>query len=242
MQVPPYDRPAAATRAGSTSGWSHNTSSARWRSQRLRSSGNDAGHRGADEIPVAVVLVGRHPVGALAEAAQVGREHHVAERRERVRVVVAGTARLDAAHQRLAGPVTVDREHGRAGRGVAARVRHEEIRGHRHRRLGVEHDAVPRVVAAVDRFGRPRDRAGRAPDAHRGSAARSARVRARHASSSARRASTGPGRVDAFELQAPVRPVGEVAGAGAHAGSPSAQPRPPERWRRYVGDSHAAGK
>ena len=47
---------------------------------------HDAGHRGAHEIPVAVVLLVGHPVGPLAEAAEVGREHDVALAREHVRV------------------------------------------------------------------------------------------------------------------------------------------------------------
>src|SRR5438477_10672579 len=49
------------------------------------------------------------------------------------------------------------------------------------------------------------------------------------------------GRGDPLVVQAPVRPVGEVT-SPAHAVSPSAQPSPPARWRRYQGDSHAAGQ
>ncbi len=87
-------------------------------------------------------------------------------------------------------------------------------------------------------------RAGPAPDARRGARrAERACAPATHPDRSAaarRRAPTS------LELQPPVRPVGEVARA-AHPlsfsfAAPSVQPRPPARWRRYAGDSHAEGK
>ncbi len=41
---------------------------------------HDAGHRGAHQVPVAVVLVVGHEVGPLPEAAEVRGQHHVAGR------------------------------------------------------------------------------------------------------------------------------------------------------------------
>ncbi len=99
-----------------------------------------------------MILPFRHPVGALAEPTQVGREYDVAKGCEHVRVVVARSAGLDAAHVPLARTVAVDREHCRPGRRVAARVRNEQVRGDRHRVLDVEHDPRTRVRAAVDLF------------------------------------------------------------------------------------------
>jgi hypothetical protein len=92
-----------------------------------------------------LVLVLGHPVGALAETSQVGREHDVPVRRERVRVglVVAG----DPAHRVLPGPVPVDGEH--RGTGRAPVVRDEQVRGHRHRGLAVEHDVLAAVRTGI---------------------------------------------------------------------------------------------
>ena len=66
------------------------------------------------EVQVACVLLGRVPVGAFAEAPQVGREHHVATHRELVRVVAvvgcdggAALVVVEPAHLRLAGTVAV---------------------------------------------------------------------------------------------------------------------------------------
>ena len=118
VHVPPYESPAARDAVGSTSGCAASTSSARCRSQRLRCERHDAGHRGAHEVPVAVVLVVGHPVGALAEAAQVGREHDVA-RASRARARTSSPSscsRRSTPHmQRLARTVAVDREHRRSG-------------------------------------------------------------------------------------------------------------------------------
>ncbi len=119
---------------------------------------HDSRHRCAHEIPVAVVLVVGHPIGACAEAAQVGRKDHVSRECELMGIVAGvpvdlrafgGIVVVDAAHHRLARPVAVDREHGRSRR--VTTVRDEEKRRYRHRRFGVEHDLVETVRAAVDR-------------------------------------------------------------------------------------------
>ena len=197
---------------------------------------HDAGHRRAHEIPVAVVLVVGHPVAALAEAAQVGREHDVAERREHVRVVVARAARLDAAHERLARAVPVDREHGGPG-GVAARG-DEEIRGHRHRLLDVEHDPRPRIVAAVDLLGgleveRDRRRVRAQPGIELGPGAPATRRRPRGATAAAAATCSSWSRQYAQleKLRVRLTPARRAPSRAR-----------PARWRRYAGDSHAAGK
>ena len=199
---------------------------------------HDAGHRGAHQVPVAVVLLVGHEVGPLAEAAEVRREHDVAGTRELIGVVVARATRHDAAHQVLARSVAVDREHGGSGR--VARVRHEQVRGHRHRALGVEDDAVAAVRAAIHRVGRldvEWNRVGHGPEerAHPRVGAYPPLLELLGI------VGEGIGARDRVEVQAPVRPVGEVAPAGHEVGS-SAQASPPARWRRYAGDSHAPGK
>ena len=198
---------------------------------------HDAGHRRADEVPVAVVLVVGHPVGAFTEAAEVGREHDMTHRRELVRVVVARAAFDEAAHHRLARSVPVDREHGGSRRDPL--VRDEQIRGHRHGGFGVDDDAVAAVRAAVDRLGDldvrcHRDRVGSEQIEHARVGARPPRLEPGGIVDGTRIR-----RDDGFEVQAPVRPVGEVAHP-RHASS--AQPRPPARWLRYAGVSHADGK
>ena len=118
-----------------------------------------------------------------------------------------------------------------AGPGSVAIVRHEQVRGHRHRRLGVEHDAVAAVRAAVDGLGRleiERHRLGRRAE-HREQPF--AHVRARHGSSCVgevvERARIGVDR--GVVAQPPVRPVGEVA-PPAHACSRTRR-RAPSRAR-----------
>jgi len=201
---------------------------------------HDPRHRCAHEVPVAVVDVVGHPFAAFAESPQVGCEHDVTQRGERVRVVVALATRLHAAEHALARPVAVDREHRGAWGLLAPFVRHEQIRGSRHRALGVEDNPFTRVRATFNRLGglylQRYARGARAQHcieslAHACSPRRELGIeridRARIA------------RYDLVELQTPIRPVREVAPA-AHA--PSVQPRPPETWRRYTGDSHADGK
>ena len=149
-----------------------------------------AGGDSVDEVEIAAVLVGRVPVGTFAEAAQVGREHHVAALGELMRVVAVlrgdrGGALLlaHAADLRLPGAVTVLREDG--GAGLRAIVWDEQERRNRHRRLGVEDDRLAPIRSAVDglayleferdAFGhRPEQRveAGAAPIAPRGDRAR----------------------------------------------------------------------
>ena len=227
-------RPSAP---GRRAGARASTSSARWRSQRLRSMRHDAVHRGAHEIPVAVVLVVGHPVGPLAEAAQVGREHDVALAREHVRVRRAFVVLLveQAADARLA------RDRGRGSRaspgpGSVRSCGTRRYAGNRHRRLGVEHDAVAPVGAAVDRLGRleiERHRLGRAG---RASSSSRSRTRARHGSSCAgevvERARVGVDR--GLVAEPPVRPVGEVAPPCSPSRSRRVAERPAETAREMA--------
>jgi hypothetical protein len=131
-----------------------------------------AGGDRVDEVEVAAVLVGWVPVGAFAEAPQVGREHHVAALGEPMRVVpVVGADRgaallvAQTADLRLAGTVAVLRQDRRAG--LCAIVRDEQERRDRHRGLGVEDDRLAPVRAAVDglaHFEVERDALGHRPE------------------------------------------------------------------------------
>ena len=77
---------AAAIRPGSTSGCVASTSSERWRSQRLRSCGTTPAIVAHTRSQSQWYLSSGIQSAALAEAAQVGREHDVAGAREHVRV------------------------------------------------------------------------------------------------------------------------------------------------------------
>ena len=124
--MPPYERPAAATRCRVDQLVRGEHVERALHVPEVAFERDDAGHRGAHEVPVAFVLVLGHPVVAFTEAAKVGREHDVAEFRELMRVVVARPALVDPAHERLAWAVPVDRKHRGPGRRVAARVRNQE--------------------------------------------------------------------------------------------------------------------
>ena len=209
---------------------------------------DDAGHRRAHEIPVAVVLLVGHPVAALTEPAQVGREHDVALAREHVRVRRAFVVLLvgDAADARLPRTVPVDRE--QRGPGLDPIVRDEEIRGNRHGRLGVEHDALAPVRTTVNGLGDfelEGHRLGRRPE-HRNETLAYARPPRLDFRRVVERARIG---VDArLVKESPVGPVGEIAPAGHEASglrvhtAPRAHCRPPARCRKYAGVSHAPGK
>jgi len=108
----------------------------------------EPGHGGVHQIDVTGVDAGRVPVGAFAEAPQVRREHDVPATGQLVGVVaVRGVGRLEPDRLRLPGTVTVTREDRRARRCTV--IRYEEVRGHRHRVLGVEDDLVPAVAVAL---------------------------------------------------------------------------------------------
>ena len=222
----------------STSGCAASTSSARPQVPEVALERHDAGHRGAHEVPVAVVLVVGHPVGALAEAAEVGREHDV-----------AGASRAGARSRRPRRPAT--RPHTSALPGPCPWIASTAGSGPRSRscgtsryagtdivRFGVEDDAVAAVRAAVDRLGRSRRRAAPGPGSGPSSARARASVRARHASNCSG-SSTGHG-----SARRPSRAAGASTPSRRSCDArvtiaSSAQASPPARWRRYAGDSHA---
>jgi hypothetical protein len=177
-----------------------------------------------------VVLLVGHPVGALAEAAEVGREHDVAVVRELVCVrgpfVVLFFGQI--ANARLAGTMAVDGEHRRPA--LDAFVGNEQVRRNRHRRFRVEHDALAPVRAAIDALGYFEIQGHRlgCRSEHRDDAVAhpcAPRVDLRGIVDGA-----GIGVDGRVVPEPPVRPVGEVARAG-HA-EPSAHSSPPARWRR----------
>ena len=115
------------------------------------------GHHGVDQVGVTAVVVGRVPVGPLAETAEVGGEDHVPPPDELDGVVaVGGLGLVQTAHERLPRSVAVGGQHGGAGPDPV--VGDEKIGRHRHRRLGVEDDRVPPVTR-----GSRRCRASRRP-------------------------------------------------------------------------------
>ena len=114
-----------------------------------------ARHGGVDQVGVARVVVLGVPVEALAEAAQVGRQHDVAPPGQLEGVVGVGhVGVLQADHLGLARPVAVAGEDGRARRAVGALVGDEQVGRHRHGVLGVEDDLVPPVAVAGHRLER----------------------------------------------------------------------------------------
>ena len=77
MHVPPYESPATAMPIGRDERVLGEHVERTAQVPQVARERHDAGHRRADEVPVAVVLVVGHPVGAFTEAAEVGREHDV---------------------------------------------------------------------------------------------------------------------------------------------------------------------
>ena len=139
-------------RTGSTRGWSASTSRPHEVPEVLGERA-PAGHDLVHEVGVTGVVVLGVPVQALAEAAQVRGQHHVAAPGELGRVVTTRLVpRLDPADTGLARAVAVDGQDGRPRARTA--VGHQEVGGYGHRVLGVVHQpvaAVPvRRLAAVE--------------------------------------------------------------------------------------------
>ena len=192
MTVPPTDSPTMPTRAGWTSGWAQSTSSVRARSQRSSASRLRPSIASCTWVRSHDVQVGRVPVGALAERAQVGGQHHIAALCEPMPVVApvradvvaqAIVATVDGAHLVLAPTqaVLVLREHrgtrchpvvGHEQPGGAAQVRARR----RRRSCRAGSDRSPRWTRPRPRAARrtaaaratPRGGRGIAPSSHAG--------------------------------------------------------------------------
>ena len=135
-------------RAGSTSGWASSTSRAAGQVPEVLGQWIPAPHHLVDQIGVAAVVVGRVPVGALSEAAQVGRQHHdgpAGPTRRRSRCPGASSGSRPHTSD-LPGPWPWTAR--TAEPGVHPIVGDQQIGGDRHGVLGVEHDPLPPVAAA----------------------------------------------------------------------------------------------
>ena len=200
---------------------------------------HDAGHRRADQVPVAVVLVVGHPVGAFTEAAEVGREHDVTHRRE---LVARSRRPRRPRRRRTASPCPV-RARGSRGPRIPAATRScgtSRYAGIDMVGFGVEDERsrryVPQSTDSVHLdVRRHRRRVGSEQVDSRARGARPPRLEP----APDRRRDTDPTR-RRFEVQPPVRPVGEVARAGVKRPAPN-RGHPRGGWR-YAGVSHAAGK
>ncbi len=137
-------------RAGSTKGWdSAGTSRFPGHVPDVLGQRVHSGHHGVDEVGVAAVVIGGVPVGPLPEAAEIGGEDHVAPADELDGVVpVGGVGLVEAADEGLAGAVAVGGQDG--GTGAHPAVGDEQVRRHRHGRVGVVDDLVPPVPVAGD--------------------------------------------------------------------------------------------
>ena len=198
-------------RSGSTSGCCSSTSSAAGEVPEVLRERVGAGGDRVHEVEVAPVLVGRQPIGPFPEVAEVGRQHHVPELGEAMRVVAAVLldrgrvlVAVEAAHLGLARTVTVLGEDGRPRFGAV--VRHQEERGHRHRRLAVEHDRMHACTSLARRTRAPRGRAAPARASDRATL-RGARDTAPATAAIACGSSTGHGsRGELLEVQHPIGP------------------------------------
>ena len=141
-------------RSGSTSGCSSQHVEAATQVPDVLGQRVPARHGGVDEVGVARVVVLGVPVQALAEAAQVRRQHDIAPAGQLERVVgVRHVGVLQPDHLGLPRPVAVAGEDGRARVGASSRaVGDEQVGRHRHGVLGVEDDLVPPVAVAGDRL------------------------------------------------------------------------------------------
>ena len=154
-------------RAGSTSGCCPSTSRQRRRSQRFWVSGLHPAMAAWTRFVSQRVVVLGVPVEPLAEAAKVGRQHHVAAPDQLQGVVGVGhVGVLEPDHLGLARAVTVAGQDGRRRAGLAA-VGHQQVGRDRHRALGVEDDLLPAVAVALHRLEGldvERDRLGHGPE------------------------------------------------------------------------------
>ncbi len=116
--------------------------------QILAQRGRSCHHR-VHEIRVAGIVIGRHLVDALPEAAQVRSEHDVAAAHELAGVVAVRLVGLgEAADVGLARAVAVHGEHRRAG--LDPPLGDEQVRRNRHHVLDVEDHFLLAVAVAVE--------------------------------------------------------------------------------------------
>ena len=186
-------------RAGSTSGCCSSTSSARARSHRFWVSGLAPAATACTRLTSQRVLVGRVPVGALAEAAQIGSEDDVAAPRRvgaRSRRCARRSRRGSRRRRGRRPPTCPVRDRAARAPRVRARVRscgHEQERGHRHRRPRCRTRSTARGRSRSRRVSRTSRSSGTGSGIGPSEACRDARARA-HAtpgSRPGRRSGTG---------------------------------------------------